>query len=167
MCLIKLARALGVRVDFFFRPIKVSLENVKFRKRKKLNRKAEEAIRFEVISQIEHRLELENLYPSSPVPVFEFAIRLPQKINTREEIEIVAEKLRDHWKLGLAPIHDLIDAFEAQGIRVFVIDVNDKHFDGLSTVINGQPIIVVSSRWPGDRQCFNCVSSNGKRTSSH
>ncbi len=32
--LIKLARALKVRVDFFFRPIKVSLENVKFRKRK-------------------------------------------------------------------------------------------------------------------------------------
>ena len=32
--LIKMSHALKVRVDFFFRPIKVSLENVRFRKRK-------------------------------------------------------------------------------------------------------------------------------------
>ncbi len=63
--LIKLAKALNVRVDFFFRPIKVSLEHVKFRKRKRLNGKSEQAIKFDVISQIERRLELENLYPSS------------------------------------------------------------------------------------------------------
>jgi Zn-dependent peptidase ImmA (M78 family)/transcriptional regulator with XRE-family HTH domain len=153
--LIKLAKALKVRVDFFFRPIKVSLENIKFRKRKKLNGKAEEAIKFEVISQIERRLELENLYPSSPVPIFELPADLPQKINNLEEIEVVAENLRESWKLGLAPIHDLIDAFEAQGIRVFIIDIDEEHFDGLSTVINNQPIIVISSRWPGDRQRFN------------
>ena len=153
--LIKLAKALKVRVDFFFRPIKVSLENVKFRKRKKLKEKAEEAIKFEVISQIERRLELENLYPSSPVPIFELPADLPQKINSLEEIEVVAENLRECWKLGLAPIHDLIDAFEAQGIRVFIIDIDEEHFDGLSTVINDQPIIVISSRWPGDRQRFN------------
>lgn len=153
--LIKLAKALKVRVDFFFRPIKVSLENVKFRKRKKLNGKAEEAIKFEVISQIERRLELENLYPSSPVPIFELPADLPQKINSLEEIEAIAENLRESWKLGLAPIHDLIDAFEAQGIRVFIVDSDEEHFDGLSTVIKDQPIIVISSRWPGDRQRFN------------
>jgi Zn-dependent peptidase ImmA (M78 family)/DNA-binding XRE family transcriptional regulator len=153
--LIKLAKALKVRVDFFFRPIKVSLENVKFRKRQKLNGKAEEAIKFEVISQIERRLELENLYPSSPVPIFELPADLPQKINSFEEIEVVAENLRASWKLGLAPIHDLIDAFEAQGIRVFIIDSGEAHFDGLSTVINDQPVIVISSNWPGDRQRFN------------
>lgn len=153
--LIKLAKALKVRVDFFFRPIKVSLENVKFRKRKKLNGKAEEAIKFEVISQIERRLELENLYPSSPVPIFALPAALPKKINSLAEIEEVAENLRESWKLGLAPIHDLIDAFEAQGIRVFIIDIDEEYFDGLSTVINDQPVIVVSSRWPGDRQRFN------------
>ncbi|MEI6242013.1 MAG: XRE family transcriptional regulator [Chlamydiota bacterium] len=153
--LIKLAKALKVRVDFFFRPIKVSLENVKFRKRKKLNERAEETIKFEVISQIERRLELENLYPSSPVPIFKISATFPEKINSLEEIESVAEKLRNHWKLGLAPIHDLIDTFENHGIRVFIVDTEEKHFDGLSTVINDQPIIVISSRWPGDRQRFN------------
>ena len=155
--LIKLARALKVRVDFFFRPIKVSLENVKFRKRKKLSERAEEVIKFEVISQIERRLELENLYPISPVPVFRFPVDFPQKVHSYEEIESLAEKLRAHWQLGLAPIHDLIDAFEGQGIRVFIVDTDEEHFDGLSTVINDQAIIVISSKWPGDRQRFNLV----------
>lgn len=153
--LIKLAKNLKVRVNFFFRPIKVSLENVKFRKRKKMNGKIEESIKFEVIDQIERRLELENLYPTSPVLTFEFPAEFPQKIRSFEEIESIAEKLRDHWKLGLAPIHDLIDAFESHGIRVFIIDTNEKHFDGLSTVIHDQPILVISSKWPGDRQRFN------------
>lgn len=133
----------------------MSLENVKFRKRKKLNGKAEEAIKFEVIGQIERRLELENLYPSSPVPMFALPTGIVQKINSLEEIEAVAENLRNDWKLGLAPIHDLVDAFENQGIRVFIVDTDEEHFDGLSSVINDQPIIVISSRWPGDRQRFN------------
>src|SRR5690606_28670002 len=137
--LIKLAKALKVPVYFFFRPVKVSLENVKFRKRKELSKKSEEVIKFDIIGQIERRLELENLYPSSPVPIFKLPVNLPEKIiNSLEEIEEIAENLRESWKLGLAPIHDLIDAFEAQGIRVFIIDTDEKNFDGLSTVINDQ-----------------------------
>ena len=108
-----------------------------------------------MISQIERRLELENLYPSSPVPIFKLPANLSQKINDLEEIEEIAESIRNDWKLGLAPIHDLIDAFESQGIRVFIVDIDEEHFDGLSTAINDQPIIVISSRWPGDRQRFN------------
>src|SRR5579871_2834248 len=159
--LIKLAKALKVRVDFFFRPIKISLENVKFRKRKKLSGKSEETIKFEVIGQIERRLELENLYPASPVPIFKVPSGFPQKICSLEEIELVAERLRDYWKLGFAPIHDLVDAFESQGIRVFIIDAEEEHFDGLSTIIEHQPIIVISAKWPGDRQRFNLVHELG------
>lgn len=153
--LIKLANALNVRIDFFFRPIKVSLENVKFRKRQKLQVKAEEAIKFAVIGQIERRLELENLYPTSPVPTFALPQDLPSKIDSLDELEAVAEKMRSHWKLGSAPIHDLIGTFETHGIRVFVVNTDEEHFDGLSAVIRDQPVIVISSKWPGDRQRFN------------
>ena len=63
--LLKLAKALNVRVDFFFRPIKVSLENIKFRKRQQLKTKAEEAIKFEVLNKIERpsQLELGHSFP--------------------------------------------------------------------------------------------------------
>jgi len=153
--LIKFAQALKVKIDFFFRPIQVSLEAVKFRKRKNLSAKAEELIKFEVINQIERRLELENLYPDSPILPFQLPSNLPKKIFDFKEIELIAEKIREYWKLGLAPIHDLIDAFEGRGIRVFIVNTDDEHFDGLSTVINDEPIIVISSKWPGDRQRFN------------
>ena len=63
-----------------------------------------------MINQIERRLELENLYPSSPVPIFALPIDFPEQINSLDEIESIAEKLRESWKLGFAPIHDLIDA---------------------------------------------------------
>ncbi len=153
--LIKLAKALQVCIDFFFRPAKVSLENVKFRKRKKLQGKAESAIKFTVINQIERRLELENLYPTPPVSPFVLPTNFPQEINNFEEIEVIAENLRASWKLGFDAIHDLTDVCESHGIRVFVIDTDEEHFDGLSTTIDDQPIIVISTKWPGDRQRFN------------
>lgn len=155
--LIKLANALNVRIDFFFRPISVSLENVKFRKRQELSKKAEETIKFSVLNQVERRLELENLYPDSPVASFSLPRDMPNKIHSLDEIELLAEKLRKHWKLGIDPIHNLIDALETYGIRVFIVDVDEEHFDGLSTIIKEQPIIVVGSRWPGDRQRFNLI----------
>lgn len=153
--LIKLAKALNVRVDFFFRPVKVSLGKIKFRKRKELSAKAEDAITFDVQGQIERRFELENLYPTSPVPVFTLPLDFPKKIISHEEIETASVQLRHFLQLGLAPIHDLIDALEDHGVRVFIIDTDEKHFDGLSTSIHDQPIIVVSAGWPGDRQRFS------------
>lgn len=153
--LIKLAKILNVRIDSLFRPIKVSLENIKFRKRQKLTAKNENAIKFNVINQIERRLELENLYPSSPIPLLDFPINLPDQINHLDEIEDLAEQLRNHWKLGLDAIHNLTYTFESIGVRVFVAETDSKDFDGLSVVINDLPIIVTTSNCSGDRQRFN------------
>ena len=72
-----------------------------------------------------------------------------------------ADKLRNYWKLGRAPIQDFIDVLESHGIRVFIIDYEEKMFDGLSTLVNGQPIIVISSKWPGDRQRFTLAHELG------
>lgn len=153
--LIKLAKSLNVRVDFFFRPVKVSLGEVKFRKRKMLSAKAEDAITFNVLGQIERRFELENLYPCPPVSTFTLPSNFPEKIADLAELEAASLQLRHHLQLGLAPIHDLIDALEDHGVRVFIVDTEEKNFDGLFTVINDQPIIVVSAGWPGDRQRFS------------
>ena len=50
---------------------------------------------------------------------------------------------------------------ESHGVRVFIIDYEEKMFDGLATLINDQPIIVISSRWPGDRQRFTLAHELG------
>ncbi len=156
--LLKIAKALNIRIDFFFRPIKYpSLKDVKFRKRKKLSKKAEEIIKFDIINQIERRFELENLYPFPALASFKLPENIPLKITHLEEIESLAESLRDFWRLGRNPIHNLIDALENHGVRVFIVDSSENYFDGFSTVIDDQPIIVISSRWPGDRQRFNLI----------
>jgi Zn-dependent peptidase ImmA (M78 family)/DNA-binding XRE family transcriptional regulator len=159
--LLKFAKALNVRVDFFLRPIKVSLGTIKFRKRSNLSKKSEEAIKFEVIHQIERRLELENLYPAPPTIPFHIPAEFPKKIDQFEDIESFAEQFREYWKLGIAPIHDLIDTFENYGVWVFEVDYQENSFDGLVAVIDGQPMIVISSLWPGDRQRFDLAHELG------
>ena len=42
--------------------------------------KSKEAIKFEVISQIERRLELENLYPTSPYRYLNFHLIFLRKL---------------------------------------------------------------------------------------
>src|SRR3984957_897591 len=159
--LLKLAKALEVSVEFFFRPETIELGEIKFRKRERLGKKVEESIKAQIADQIERRLELENLYPNPPIQSFKIPDSLSNQIDEYDQIEEIANKIRNHWKLGRAPIQDLIDVLGSHGVRVFIIDYDEKKFDGLATLINGQPIIVISSRWPGDRQRFTLAHELG------
>ncbi len=55
--LLKLAKALGVSVEFFFRPETVKIGEIKFRKRQRLRKKIEQSIKAYIADQIERRLE--------------------------------------------------------------------------------------------------------------
>ncbi|GAA4012494.1 XRE family transcriptional regulator [Actimicrobium antarcticum] len=160
--LIKLARALNVRTEYFFRPETVALDGIEYRKRSSLPKKQLKAIEHEVIDQIERRIELENLFPTSPVFPFAPVHGLSHQITDLEQIESVVENVRKAWDLGYDPILDLIDVLETHGIRVFMIDTNTDHkFDGLAASVNRMPIIVVGSNWPGDRQRFTLAHELG------
>ena len=152
--LLKLAKALGVSVEFFLRPETIKLGEIKFRKKQRLRKKVEQSIKAQIADQIERRLELESLYPHPPIQAFKIPDSLSNRIDEYDQIEEIANKIRTHWKLGRTPIQDLINVLESHGIRVFIVDYEEKMFDGLSTLINDQPIIVISSKWPGDRQRF-------------
>jgi len=160
--LIKLARVLNVRTEYFFRPDTVTLTGIEYRKRSTLPKKRLEAIEHEVIDQIERRIELENLFPTPPVKPFVGVKSIPAFIADFAQIEVAAEAVRKAWDLGYDPIPDLIDVLETHGIRVFMIDANaDPKFDGLAASVNQMPIIVVGSNWPGDRQRFTLAHELG------
>lgn len=160
--LIKLAKSLNVRTEYFFRPNHAVLENVEYRKRTALPQKRLSAITHNITDQIERRLELESLFPQPPVKEFVSVTGLDDQINTLDEIEDLAERVRNSWGLGINPIPDLIDEFEANGIRVVMLDLHDeKNFDGLAAKINEMPIIVVGVDWPGDRQRFTLAHELG------
>lgn len=161
--LLALAQALGVRSDYFFRPLSVALDRIEYRKRGSLPKKRLESIESQVVDQIERRLELENLFPSPPGKTFAPVESLPGMIDDLRQIEDVAEAVRQAWNLGFDPIPDLADLLENQGIRIFRIDLDgeDPEFDGLAAKAGELPILVVAGHWPGDRQRFTLTHELG------
>lgn len=160
--LIGLSRTLNVRTEYFFRPERVALEGIEYRKRSSLPKKRLDAITHEVMDQIERRIELENLFPQSPVKAFATVEGLATSIIAMDQIEEIAEHVREAWDLGFDPIPDLIDVLETNGIRVFMIEADaENKFDGLAARVGGMPIIVVGRHWPGDRQRFTLAHELG------
>ncbi len=161
--LLKLAKALGVRSEYFFRPdIIPALDAISYRKHSSLPKKQLDAISQKIIDLIERRIELENLFPLASKRTFSEIKNLPKVLKDNTDIEKAAETVREEWKLGFDPILDLVDIFEMQGIRVFSVNIADNvKFDGLCTEILNKFIIVISSNWPGDRQRFTLAHELG------
>ena len=62
--LLSLAKALGVRTEYFFRPVKIELQEVEYRKHSRLPKKALQKIEGDITEQIERFIELEQLLPN-------------------------------------------------------------------------------------------------------
>lgn len=160
--LLKLGQVLGVRSEYFFRPMKITLSQVEYRKQSVLPKKCLQAITHEVMDHIERRIELESLFPQSPIETFRLLHRLPGQVKTYSQIEEVANHVRHEWDLGMNPIPALIDLLEMKGIRVFCIEArNDTKFDGLLAYLANAPIVVIGKYWPGDRQRFTLAHELG------
>lgn len=161
--LLKLARALDVRTEYFFRPdIVPELGEINYRKHSSITKKKLSEINFKIRDWIERRFELENLFPKLAKQLKPEIADFPKQIKDYSEIEQAAEAVRTAWKLGFDPILDLIDIFELQGIRVFCVDIaEDDKFDGLCAQVLDKPIIVISNNWPGDRQRFTLAHELG------
>jgi len=155
-----LADALDVRVEYFFRTARVELKEIEYRKHSKLPKKVLDHIEGDVIEQVERYLELEEVLPVSPIG--EFTLPDLDKLQDYDDIEHVAEKVREVWGLGKNPIPDLIDTLEEKGIKVFLSNsLHDEKFDGLAARVNGTPIVVLGKDWPGDRQRFTLAHELG------
>ena len=160
--LLALAKALGVRTEYFFRHVSAELREVEYRKHSRLPKKILQQIEGDVLEQVERYLDLEEILPVSPIQPFELPEDLLEKVNELDEIEILANQLRDAWQLGRNPIQDLTGTLEERGIKVFQTQaLHDGKFDGLACMVNRAPIIVVGSEWPGDRQRFTLTHELG------
>lgn len=164
--LLKLARACGIRVEYFFRTHEVELLEPEFRKLATFGKTAQEALKIKVVDLIEKRVELLGFFPESPILRFEPPLGLPQHITTLDQLEGFADQVRDAWKLGLNPIGDLTDTLETLGLLVIVVDEENSGFSGLTATARTSdgrmyPIVAVSSRWPGDRQRFTLAHELG------
>lgn len=157
---VRLSASLGVRSEFFFRTATVNLSPPKFRKRARTSQKLLKKIEADVVDQAERWFELMNLWPHFPLERFAVPEAVPAEIRSIDQAEAVADALRAGWELGIGPIPSVIDVLESHGILVLVVDV-DGDFDGLQATVQDLPVVVVSSRWSGDRQRFTLTHELG------
>lgn len=157
--LIKLARALDVKIEYLLRPVEVSLSKPMFRKRTSLPKKKEYQILEKTRDWVERYLEVEALFNDTP----QYSKpRINNTIREMDDVEEVVLKLRKEWDLGLDPIDNLLEVLEDKGIKVWTMDLEEDHFDALELWANDEiPIIVVRGGIPGDRQRFDLAHELG------
>jgi Zn-dependent peptidase ImmA (M78 family)/DNA-binding XRE family transcriptional regulator len=155
-----LGQALGVRVEYFFRPDSVHLGQVEYRKRTRLGARALAKIQTEILDQAERLVELLGFFPDPPLPAF-LVPELPA-VTDLDDVEEAALALRDAWDLGDQPIADLVATLEDRGLLVLTTPGDaEGRFDGLAAEVVGRHLVVVGADWPGDRQRFTLAHELG------
>jgi len=157
--LILLAQVLDVKIEYFFRSASVTLSHPHYRCREALSKQEEDRIHAKVLEWLERYIEIEQIMGE------EKPLMLPSKAACRvaslDEIEDVAQHIRNEWELGLDPIENVMDVLEQHGIKVGVIETVDK-FDALTFYSDGKtPVIAVNNDMPGDRQRFSLAHELG------
>ncbi len=164
--LLKLARACGIRAEYFFRTHTVELLQPEFRKLSTFGKTAQDALKIKVIELVEKRVELLSVFPELPFPAFAPPVNLPEHIASLDEIDAFSDSVRNAWQLGLSPMADLTDTLEGLGLLVIVVDEENPGFSGLTAKARADdgreyPVVAVSKRWPGDRQRFTLAHELG------
>lgn len=164
--LLKLARACGVRTEYFFRTSEVELLHPEFRKLASFGKRAQESVKLKVLEMVEKRVELLQAFPKSPLLLFTQPQGLPERIDTMEQIEGFSDQVRNAWQLGMNPIPDLTGTLESLGLLVVMVDEESPKFSGMTALActaDGKeyPLVAVSSQWPGDRQRFTLAHELG------
>lgn len=159
--LLRLARALGVQVDYFFREGQLTLTRPDFRKRSTLPRKQENAIMGQIEDWLERYLEVESLFPGMTTRSFSIPENIERHAASGENIERLTVELRERWELGMAPIENLVALLEDRGVRVGPVEGHDK-FDACTFLANDRvPVIVIKQGLPGDRQRMSMAHELG------
>jgi len=156
--LLLICNALDVRPDYFDRETVVKLENIEFRKLKKLSSKESARIKESAIDILDRYFELEDILGiderfSNPIADIE--------IKAYDDVERAVKKIREKWKLGEDPLQNVIELLEDNNIKVIEIE-SGPEFVGLSSWEGiKNPVVVVNSTLVLDRKRFTVLHELG------
>jgi len=157
--LLRLAKALNVRFEYFFRPVSVSLSPPQYRKHSRLPVKAHRSMENRITDAVERYLTVEGVFGEGR---FADPALTPIHARSFEDVEKAAEALRASWSLGQDPIDDLCEVLEDRGVKVLLLDAVDPKFDGFSCWANETiPVVASGTNKPGDRQRFTLAHELG------
>lgn len=160
----KLARAVNVRPEWFLRPLpEFSASAQLFRSNASALKTARAlmAVRHDWSKEVAAELGEFVEYPDLAFP--ERVYRDPKEISD-EEIELAAAECREHWKLGLGPIPDVVLAIENAGGVVIREATGVARIEGLSSwcAVNGRPFVYLNAdKANGFRSRFDAAHELG------
>ena len=160
--LTKLATALGVKSADLFRQPEFAVEFIAYRKRARLGKREQEQVESQVREAIHQRVRLQQIIgqgATQAIPVQAFPVA------TLDDTERAAERLRQHWNLGVDPIANLIGVLEDHAVHVVELD-SDNDFDGVAAIARaGEQVLaatVVTRRGiAGERQRLSLAHEVG------
>jgi Zn-dependent peptidase ImmA (M78 family)/DNA-binding XRE family transcriptional regulator len=142
--LVKLSKALGVHVDYFFRPYSfdVSEVEISFRKKASVGAKEQTVLKINIQDEVERFIDIENILGiKSQMPI----VNVPAKIEHPLQMIMLAKEVRRLWDLGNSPIPSVKNMLVNHGIKVFEIE-GPEGFDGISGYAEGTiPLMVINS----------------------
>lgn len=157
--LIKLSKLFGLKVDYFFNPFRIELNEVNFRKKSTFSAKEQRSLKEKIKISLENYLYIEDCLSIN----YSFDNPLSEiEIKDDEDIVKAVQKLKYEWKIGFDPVHNLIQLLEDNKIKIIeVSDVEDK-FDGLATFVDDKyPVIVLNKNFPVERKRFSLLHELG------
>ena len=142
--LIKLAEALNVDLEYFFRPFVFDLSSIKvsFRKKSNIGNKEIISLKIRIQEDVERFLSIEKLLGVETPPL---SFSMPSKINTETQMKSIARQVREKWNLGCSPISCVKDLLMLHGIKVFEVE-GPEGFDGISGRANGNVCVIVINK---------------------
>jgi Zn-dependent peptidase ImmA (M78 family)/DNA-binding XRE family transcriptional regulator len=161
--LAQLASTLGVKAAHLFTEPGLEVQFIAYRKASRLAKKEQERIKGWVSQTLEERVWLQQLISSqtkSQLPIQKFSVA------TLEDVETVAEDLRDQWQLGRDSIASVTRTLEDNFVHVLEVDAADG-FDGISAVAYESldqvvaAVAVTRKNISGERQRLNLTHELG------
>jgi len=154
--LMRIAGALGVPVDYLFRPFTVAIGDIEFRKKSKLNKKKVDAIKEKVKDWLEKYMDIEHAFSISVGKSIKKV-----EISDEKDVYAAAFRMREEWKLGDDGISNVIEVLEDNDIKVVEL-YEDGSFDGLSGYVSGGiPLIVLNAAIQSERKRFTALHELG------
>lgn len=159
--LFQMALALGMPISFFTTKLRVkkiaseschyrSLRATGIRERRQLQ--ARGTLIHELISWVEEIVAWQKEQISS----------LSTKVKSVDEIEALAIKVRQSWRLGMGPISNMLLLLENKGVLITTIPSSSKNVDAFSTWSQSLPIIfLVSENRSATRKRFDAAHELG------
>ncbi len=161
-----LCLALGVSPRSLLDPLEINLGEIEFRKVARTTAADRQAVREELLELLERYLEIEDILEMDEqwtAPVLEIAAS-----NEDESYpEDMARALREEWKLGIEPIHDLTKMLEEKGLKVLLPQASVT-ISGLTCEVHrkGRPSVFVAVANRGqslERRRFTLAHELGHR----